>query len=62
MSIEEQEKEEKNAKLIERLKQDTWGMLEVLPYLIQSMDPMEKYNLMKALEEKKRELEAEGEI
>ena len=61
INIQEEEKE-KNAKLLERLKEDTWGMLNVLPYLIEGMDPMEKYNLMKALEEKKKELEAEGEL
>ena len=61
INIQEEEKE-KNAKLLERLNQDTWGMLNVLPYLIESLNPLEKYNLMNALDEKKKELEAEGEI
>ena len=61
INIQEEEKE-KNAKLLERLNQDTWGMVEVLPYLIEGMDPMERYNLMKALDETKKELEGEGEI
>lgn len=61
INIQEEEKE-KNEKLLERLNQDTWGMLNVLPYLIESLNPLEKYNLMQALDEKKKELEAEGEI
>ena len=61
INIQEEEKE-KNAKLLERLNQATWGMVEVLPYLIESLNPLEKYNLMQALDEKKKELEAEGEI
>ena len=61
INIQEEEKE-KNEKLMERLNQDTWGMLNVLPYLIESLNPLEKYDLMKALDEKKKELEAEGEI
>ena len=61
INIQEEEKE-KNEKLLERLNQDTWGMLNVLPYLIESLNPLEKYDLMKALDEKKKELEAEGEI
>ena len=61
INIQEEEKE-KNEKLMERLNQDTWGMLNVLPYLIESLNPLEKYDLMKALDEKKKELEAEHEI
>ena len=61
INIQEEEKE-KNEKLLERLNQDTWGMLNVLPYLIESLNPLEKYDIMKALDEKKKELEAEGEI
>lgn len=49
-------------KLLERLNEDTWGMLNILPYLIESLNPVKKYELMKALEETKKELEAEGEI
>jgi hypothetical protein len=61
ISIPEQENNEMK-KLYDRLNQDTWGMVEVLPYLIESLNPLEKYNLMQALDEKKKELEAEGEI
>ena len=61
INIQEEEKE-KNAKLLERLNQDTWGMLNVLPYLIESLNPVQKYNLMQALDETKKELEAEGEL
>ena len=61
ISIPEQENNEMK-KLYDRLNQDTWGMVEVLPYLIESLNPLEKYDLMRALDEKKKELEAEGEI
>ena len=61
ISIPEKENNEMK-KLYDRLNQDTWGMVEVLPYLIEALNPLEKYNLMKALDEKKKELEAEGEI
>ena len=61
INIQEKEKEEME-KLYARLKEDTWGMLHVLPYLIESLNPYEKYNFMVALDEKKKELEAEGEI
>ena len=61
ISTPEQENNEMK-KLYDRLNQDTWGMLNVLPYLIESLNPLEKYNLMKALDETKKELEAEGEI
>lgn len=54
--------EEAKEKLLERLNEDTWGMLNILPYLIESLNPVKKYELMKALEETKKELEAEGEI
>ena len=54
--------EEKHSKLIERLNQDTWGMVNILPYYLESLNPVEKFNLMQALDEKKKELEAEHEI
>ncbi len=61
INIQEEEKA-KNEKLLERLNEDTWGMLNILPYLIESLNPVQKYELMKALEETKKELETEGEI
>ncbi len=61
INIQEEEKA-KNETLLERLNEDTWGMLNILPYLIESLNPVQKYELMKALEETKKELEAEGEI
>jgi hypothetical protein len=61
ISIEEREKEEK-IKEFDLLNTNLWGMANILRYYVDSLNPDEKYNLMQALEEKKKELEAEGEI
>jgi len=49
-------------KLFERLSRDTWGMMDILPYYIESLPPDKKYDLMQGLEDKKRELRFEGEL
>lgn len=49
-------------KLYERLSRDTWGMIDILPYYIEGLTPDKKYDLMKGLEDKNRELLLEGEL
>ena len=56
-----QENQEK-IKVFDEINTKLWGMAEIFPYLIESLNPVQKYELMKALEETKKELEAEGEI
>jgi hypothetical protein len=37
-------------------------MADIFPYYLDSLTPAEKYDMMRGLEEKKKELEAEHEI
>jgi hypothetical protein len=61
ISIIEKENNEK-IKLYDTLNTKLWGMVDILPYFLDKLNPDEKYNLMVSLDETKKELEAEGEI
>ena len=61
ISIIQKENDEK-IKLYDTLNTKLWGMAHILPYYFDSLTPAEKYDMMKGLEEKKKELEAEHEI
>lgn len=61
ISIQEQENKEK-IKVYDLLNTKLWGMADIIPYYLDKLNPDEKYNLMQALDDTKKELEAEGEI
>ena len=61
ISIQEQENKEK-IKVYDLLNTKLWGMADIFPYYFDKLNPDEKYNLMQALDETMKELEAEGEI
>ena len=61
ISIEEQENENK-IKAFDNINTKLWGMADILPYFLDKLNPDEKYNLMVALDQTKKEMEAEHEI
>jgi uncharacterized protein YdeI (YjbR/CyaY-like superfamily) len=61
ISIQDQENKEK-IKVYDDLNTKLWGMVDIFTYYFDKLNPDEKYNLMVALSETKKELEAEGEI
>ena len=61
LSIQDQETKEK-IKVYDTLNTKLWGMADIFPYYFDQLNPDEKYNLMEALSEVKKELKAEGEI
>ena len=61
ISIIQKENDEK-IKLYDTLNTKLWGMANIFPYYFESLTPAEKYDMMKGLDETKKELEAEGEI
>ena len=61
ISIEEQENEKK-IKSFDNINTKLWGMADILPYFLDKLNPDEKYNLMVALDQTKKEMEAEHEI
>ena len=61
ISITEKENDEK-IKLYDTRNRKLWGMANIFPYYFDSLTPAEKYDMMRGLEEKKKELEAEHEI
>lgn len=61
ISIDEQENEKK-IKSFDNINTKLWGMADIFPYYLDSLTPAEKYDMMRGLEEKKKELEAEHEI
>lgn len=61
ISIDEQENEKK-IKSFDNINTKLWGMADILPYFLDKLNPDEKYNLMVALDQTKKEMEAEHEI
>ena len=61
ISLSEKENKDK-IKVYDDLNTKLWGMADIFPYYFESLTPDAKYELMKALDETKKELEAEGEI
>ena len=51
-----------NEEKIEELNKKLWGMLDILPYYIDSLDEGEKYDMMRALENIRDELIIEKEV
>ena len=51
-----------NEEKINEINKKVWGMLDILPYYIDSLDDGEKYDMMSALESIRDELIIEGEI
>ena len=51
-----------NEEKINEINKKVWGMLDILPYYIDSLDDGEKYDMMRALENIRSELIIEGEI
>ena len=47
---------------IDKLNKKVWGMLDILPYYIDSLDDGEKYDMMRALESIRSELIIEREV
>ena len=51
-----------NEEKIEELNKKLWGMLDILPYYIDSLDEGEKYDMMSSLENIRAELIREREV
>ena len=62
MITEENEIVKQELKIYEQLNKKVWGMARLLPYYIDTLTPVERFDLMESLDRLKDELEAEGEI